>query len=474
MSITSPAHHGLEIGRRALQAQQAALNVTGHNIANANTPGFSRRQVNLENAVSRVQGSVGSGADVAQVVRQRSRFIDAQMRVQQQVLGRWEALERALGSIEAIFNEPAGAGSSEAGTIFNEPAGLGLSGSLSRFWNAWQDLANVPESGAARAAVRQEGHFMTTTLHQYHAQLRDTRAELDNEVVDGVVEINQLLDQLGQINAQIPRAGFKNGEAGDLKDRRDALVEELSRQVDIAIVERDNGQVSLLLSGHNLVEGDHVVHLRVRQAIEEGTTVSQLVFADDGSLAAVGEGGLRGLIEVRDEVVPQLVARLDELAAGLVGEINAIHRAGFGQDGSTGVNFFDPEKTSASNISLDEVIVEDLNNIAASADGNPGDNGTALAISGLRNRRILASDTMTVDGFYNQMLGEVGAKSREAQTLAENNRLFATQIENRRQSVQGVSLNDEAAQLVLFQRAYQAAARAVSIIDDLMEATISI
>ncbi|MGB1719322.1 MAG: FlgK family flagellar hook-associated protein, partial [Candidatus Latescibacterota bacterium] len=171
MPVNSPAHHGLEIGRRALQAQQAGLNVTGHNIANANTPGFSRRQVNLENAISGVNGGIGSGSDVADIQRQRSRFDDAQMRVQQQVLGRWESLEQSLGSIEAIFNEPAGAGSSEAGTIFNEPSGLGLSGSMSRFWNAWQDLANVPESGAARAAVRQEADFLVTTLHQYNAKL---------------------------------------------------------------------------------------------------------------------------------------------------------------------------------------------------------------------------------------------------------------------------------------------------------------
>ncbi|MEC8646210.1 MAG: flagellar basal body protein, partial [Candidatus Latescibacterota bacterium] len=102
MPVNSPAHHGLEVGRRALQAQQAALNVTGHNIANANTPGFSRRQVNIENAISSVNGGIGSGSDVADIQRQRSRFDDAQMRVQQQVLGRWESLEQSLGSIEAI------------------------------------------------------------------------------------------------------------------------------------------------------------------------------------------------------------------------------------------------------------------------------------------------------------------------------------------------------------------------------------
>ncbi len=474
MPVNSPAQHGLEIGRRALQAQQAGLNVTGHNIANANTPGFSRRQINLENAISRVNSGIGSGADVADIQRQRNTFDDAQMRVQQQVLGRWESLERALGSIEAIFNEPAGAGSSEAGTIFNEPSGMGLSGSLSRFWNAWQDLANVPESGAARAAVRQEADFLVTTLHQYNAKLNETRTELDEEVVSEVEEINAILDQLGDINAELPAAGFSGGDDGDLKDRRDLLLDRLSNKIDISINERANGQISVLLSGHNLVDGDSVSHLRVRQVPQDGRAISQIVYEDDGAVAPIGEGRLRGLVDVRDQIVPDMLGRLDEMAVGLVERVNGLHRAGYGLDGGTGNNFFDPESTTASNIAISRAVLEDLDNIAASADGNSGDNGLALAVSAVRNEGILEDGTQTMDGFYNEMLGEIGARSREAQTMAENNRLFAQQIENRRQSVQGVSLNDEASQLVLFQRAYQAAARAVSIIDDMMEVTINI
>ncbi|MEE3259315.1 MAG: flagellar hook-associated protein FlgK, partial [Candidatus Latescibacterota bacterium] len=396
------------------------------------------------------------------------------MRVQQQILGRWEVLERALGSIEAIFNEPAGAGSSEAGTIFNQSSGLGLSGSFSRFWNAWQDLANVPESGAARAVVRQEADFLVTTMHQYNDKLRNTRSELDADLVDEVADINELLDQLASINAEVPRASFDGGDASDLKDRRDLIIDELSRKVDITLTESENGQLSVLSAGHNLLQGDSVVHLQVRQTVDSGTSVSRIHYADDGSIASISEGRLRGLIQVRDEVVPQLLTNIDEMAVGLVNEVNALHRTGFGQDAGTGVNFFDPEKTDASNIALDDAILASLSNIAASQDGNPGDNGMALALSSLRNGHILAEGTRTMEDFYYEMLGEIGAQSSEAQTMAENHRLFSSQIENRRQSVQGVSLNDEASQLILFQRAYQAAARTVSIIDELLEVTVNI
>ena len=471
MSVT-PASQGIEIGRRALQAQQVALQVTSHNIANANTDGYSRQRVDLENAAG-VLGGVGSGVDAAGIARQRDSLLDAQVRVEQQVLGRWEAIERATTGLEAIFNEPAGAGSSEAGTVFNEPSGMGLSGSLSRFWNAWQDLANVPESGAARAAVYQEADFLVTTMHQLSQQLRDSRAGLDEEVVREVEEINEILDQLAIINGELPRASFTGGSSADLEDQRDRLLDDLSSKVDISVISRENGQVSVLLSGHNLVQATTSSHLEVRTLTQNDFPTSTVYFGDDGSPAPVSEGRLVGLMEVRDSVIPDYQDRLDQISAAMVGEVNRLHRAGTGVDGSTGVDFFDNSKTSASNMALDAEIVADHNKIAASGDGNTGDNGVALGISQLRNSRVLAGDSTTIDGFYQTMLGEVGARSKEAQTMAENHRLFATQIQNRRQSIQGVSLNDEASQLVLFQRAYQAAARTVSVIDSLMEVTIN-
>ena len=473
MAIVSAAH-SIETGRRALQAQQTAIQVASHNIANVNTPGFSRRRAEIVNADSGVPGGIGSGADVANVVRLRSAFLDAQFRVEQQVRGRWEAVESALMGIEAIFNEPAGAGSSEAGTIFNESSGLGLSGSLSRFWNAWQDLANVPESGAARAAVRQEADFLSTTLHQQKQQLNDTRVGLDDEIVREVGEINAILEQLVVLNGEIPRSNFDGGTAGDLEDRRDRLIEQLSEKVDITLIAGNNGQVSVLLSGHNLLQATSSVQLAVRTITQDDFPTSTAFFTDDGSLAPIREGRLRGLMEVRDQTLPDLMQRLDTLASSLVDEINRVHRAGTGFDGVGGRNFFDPTNTAASNITVSTDIREDLNRIAASGDGNTGDNGAALAISGLRNARVLGSGTETIEAFFFTLLGEVGARSKEAQTMAENHRLFTTQIENRRQAFQGVSLNDEAAQLILFQRAYQAAARTVSVVDELMEITIGL
>ena len=473
MAVT--ASNGIEIGRRALQAGQTALQVTSHNIANASTPGYARQKVDLKNVAGAPGSGVGTGVNVGSVVSQRNAFLDSQARVEKQVLGRWEAMERALDGIEGIFNEPTGAGSSEAGTIFNEPSGLGLSGSLSRFWNAWQDLANVPESGAARAAVRQEADFLVTTLNQIYTRVADSRRGLDEDIVRQVNEINGILDSLASVNSEIPRLGADGVIGGDLVDERNRLLEDLSSRVDISVLEKDNGQVSVLLSGHNLVQQNQAVHLDVRSVTQNDFPTSVIYFSDDGGLAQIREGQLSGLMEVRDSTIPDILARLDNVAGAMVTEVNRLHRTGTGALGSTAVDFFDNSKLSASNMAVDERIIADLNNIAASADGNSGDNGVALAVAGMRNTTDLAGlQGDTVEGFFFTLLGEVGSRSKEAQTMAENHRLFSSQIDNRRQSVQGVSLNDEASNLVLYQRAYQAAARTVSIIDDLMEVTINL
>ena len=431
--------------------------------------------MNLTN-VAGVPGSVtGAGVNVSSVISQRDAFLDSQARVEMQVLGRWEAMERAFVGIEGIFNEPTGAGSSEAGTIFNEPSGLGLSGSLSRFWNAWQDLANVPESGAARASVRQEADFLVTTMKQIYTRVADSRTGLDEDIVRQVHEINGILDSLATINGEIPRTNLDGTVGGDLVDERNRLLEDLSSRVDISVLEKDNGQVNVLLSGHNLVQHNQAVHLAVRTVTQNDFPTSVISFSDDGSLTPVREGQLSGLMEVRDKTIPDILARLDAVAGAMVTEVNRLHRTGTGALGSTAVDFFDNSKLSASNIAVDDKILADLNNIAASADGNSGDNGIALAIAGMRNADHLDGlQGDTVEGFFFTLLGEVGSRSKEAQTMAENHRLFSSQIDNRRQSVQGVSLNDEASNLVLYQRAYQAAARTVSIIDEIMEVTINL
>ena len=473
MSLIS---QGLEVGRRALHAQQLGLNVTGHNIANVNTPGFSRRRVDLSLVTSEISplGDIGAGVEVLDVLRQQSHFMNAQVRLENQILGRWEFLEQAMSEIEGIFNEMGGAGASEAGAVFSEPSGTGISGSLNRFWNAWQDLAGDPEGGAARAAVRAEGDALVTSFHQLADHFSELRAQLDAEVVSLADEVNALAERIVDLNRSIPTAKADGGTAGDLEDQRDVLIEELSKIVEVEVVERENGHVLVSVGGHHLVDGLEQTTVVVNRVVGPYGDRGIPVFEDDRIPVQVSDGKLGGLLEIRDEVILDTRERLDNLAGTLVEFVNELHRGGFGRDGSTDKDFFDPDGTGARAIALSQDIRDDLDNIAASADGNPGDNEVALNMANLRQSSLMADRSMTFEDFYLTLLGDMGSRAREASTMAENHRLLSMQLENRRQNVQGVSLNEEATNMIVFQRAYQAAARVVTIIDQLLETTINI
>lgn len=591
----------LEVARRALVAQQLGLKVTGNNIANVNTPGFSRKRTEMVTAVNLDEqfGHVGTGVDVPGILRTRDIFLDNQVRSQTQAVGKWESLEKALKTLEANFTETAGAGASETGSIFNEAAGTGLAGALSRFWNSWQDLANDPESGPPRAALRQEADNLAQSFHLLSDRMARLREDFDAEVPPTLEQVNGLTDEIASLNQSI--FGLPEGMSADLRDKRDSALDALAALMDIRVAQRGDGTVSVSAGdGKSLVDGVKATRLTLRPIFDGTSSVSRIVTENDESPVTIREGELGGLMEVRDNLIPGYQDALDALAGALVTEVNNIHRRGMGRTGSVNTAFFDPAGTTASTIEISAAVKADLDTIAASADGNPGDNQIALDISALRNDRLLGAgalsigsvrntetltgnqisasttfdlisganvnnnplinDTITIGGTkhdgtavtgtftianaatttiqqlldqiesvlglavgtvtvnpqgaievhdvqsgrsrlsltltehnegggsldfgtfgtktinnaYFEMVGDIGARTKEATTMAKNSRLLVNQLEERRQSVQGVDLNEETTQLIMYQRAYQAAARTMSVINDLMDETLNL
>ena len=235
----------IEIGRNALKAHQIGIAVTGDNIANVNTPGFSRKKAKLQTTPP--VGGFGTGVQVTKVTRARDQLIDAQVRFENGLFGRLESMQRSFTTIEAVFSELAGSSAGEAGAVFSQSSGVGLSGSMSRFFNGFQDLANNPESGAARSVIREEGQLLTRTFNRLDRQLRDLRTELEAEFQRKVDEANTLLEEIARLNVRIPSERLAGGGAGGaLEDTRDNLVDELSNLVDITVREEANGSLKVL------------------------------------------------------------------------------------------------------------------------------------------------------------------------------------------------------------------------------------
>ncbi len=454
------ANVGLEIGKRALMAQQLSLNLTGHNIANVNTPGFSRQSSIMEANIPMVLpfGSVGTGVDVGDIRRIRSLFLDQQFRSESHKLGKWRFLNQTWSQVESIYNEP---------------EETGLSALMDKFWNSWQDLANNPESESARVAVREQASILVNSFHHLSTQLRDLRESLDADINTMVQQTNNMAAQIADLNQSIASAELTGNTANDLRDRRDYLVDQLSRYVNVGVLEQSNGSYTVFLGGMALVDGSTSLQIGTETQSGGASVTTRIFFQGTGIDIEHSGGELEGILEARDTIVVERQAEMDLLARELVVAVNEIHRAGYGLGGDTDIDFFDPDTTGAADIELNSLILQDVNYIAASLNGEIGDNSNALALASLRETLILKNGQATFNEYYSSVIGKIGIKAQEAQNLEQNQLALMFQIENARQSTSGVSLDEEMANMIRYQHAFEAAARVISAMDSALDTIIN-
>lgn len=452
---------GLELGKRALLAHQYELTTAGHNMANVNTPGYTRQRVNLSATDPMVTtiGRFGSGVRISSVLQVRDLFLTAQYRQGNQQLNRWSARQQAMNEVENVFQEPSDEG-------FNK--------TLDDFFAAWQTLSQNPESSAGRAAVREQASLVANAFHQMSNGLADLEKSLDDQIGGMVTKINRLGEDTAELNRRIARAELGGDKANDLRDRRDQLIDELSQYADVRVIEMRNGVARVFLGSMELVEQTSNNPLATVTTGVGDQTHTTVVWQGGGQAPVTVAGGeLAGLLEARDELLPQYRTQLDDLAAAFVQQINAIHRTGYGLDGTTGRNFFTSTGTTADTIDVSPDIQNDLNRIGASLSGGPGDNAVALSIANLQNALTMNGGTTSFNGFYAEIVGIVGVRSSEAIDAKTNAELVLQQIEFSRQSVQGVSLDEEMINLIKAQQAYNAAARVITTMDSAISTIIN-
>ena len=451
----------LDIARRALSAHQTGLNVTGHNIANVNTPGYSRQRLTLQSSTPSLTewGFIGTGVSIQGIGRIRDGFIDAEIRSEKQDLGRWEYRERIMSEIEDVFNEPSDSG---------------LAAVMNDFWDSWGELTNNPQSASARQWVQQVGIHLVNTLNNLHERLTDLQANLNNELKAGIEEVNTILRQIGDLNEKINYSESQGVVANDYRDRRGLLLERLSELVGVRVTEREDGMVTITLSGQVLLERNTVNGLETRERGINYIAVSDPTWSADKSPMSLVNGRLQAIVEMRDEVIVEQFDTLDELANTLVDRVNALHQTGFGLNGSTGIDFFDSNTTGARNIALDVNILSDAARIAASVDGATGDGSIAMQIFDLREARNFSGDSVTADEFFAAMMANLGVRSQEATFMRENQGLMIQQLQNQQSSISGVSLDEEMTNLIKYQHAYEAAARLIMTVDEMMQTILNL
>ena len=565
---------GLDTAVKALRAHQLAVDVASHNIANAQSPGFSRQRVLLRpvglNGADRssrdsLLGRAGMGVDASDVRRMRDIFLDFQTRQTLGSKGQYTAYSTPL---------------SQAEVVFNDPTDDGISGLIAKFWASWHDVTNDPESPAARITLVHSTSTLAARIQYAHANLFQQRVDLNQRVNSMAEQINAASINIASLNYQIKQVELNGDDANDLRDQRDLAIDHLAAITQVTYAEQSDKTVTVYVGSHELVTGS--INREVAAVTDLANPgMNKLIFTMDGEAVTTNTGELRGILDARDVAMPDLIAKLNTFAAGLIGSVNTVHQNGFGLDGSTGNPFF--TGSDASNISLNAVIAGNTGKIAAAAGlGRAGDGSQALAVANLQlapfmiagtaaanlavgetlsagnvatgisiasslqagsyffvanganldmhygsatgpvvgtatladiapgvgtitflsgantvatiqvnnttainytaaaqQTDLLAAGNSTIqlesslDAFYANMVSVLGADVNRAEGLADSSELLNDHLEGLRQSTSGVNLDEEISNLNAAQHAYQAAARVITTIDEMLDTLIN-
>jgi flagellar hook-associated protein 1 FlgK len=430
--MSVPTLQGLQTALSGLIASQEAIDTTGHNITNANTPGYSRQTAVLQTndplpiaAMSQITGAggqMGTGVNVDTFTRIRNMYLDAQYRTQNAKLG------AASSETEEL---------KQAQSAFDEPSESGISSQLSAFWSAWGSLATHPSSEAAREGVVSTGSQLATTLNQLSSQLStiSTQATQQYAAITGPTgEVQDDANQVAELNQQIKLAEQAGQQPNDLLDNRDELLDKLSSLANVTVTQEADGT-------------DTVAFGDAAKPLVEGSTVNwpqALTSAAGGQLGALlGLSGPTGQLAA-------FQASLNEVAAQLAGSVNALH---------TSTPFFSGATAATIAVAVKSTEVQTSSTAAV------GGNNVALAIAELRGG--------TADRSYAGLVAQVGSDVQTAQDDQTTSQAVVSAIESQRQAVSGVSLDEEMTNLISFQRGYEASARTMTAMDEMLDTLIN-
>lgn len=442
----------LGIGVTGLRAAQRQMEVAAHNVANVNTPGYSRQRVELVSAAPapgvygvRGDGQKGTGVTVADVIRVRSALTDAAWRTESASSAAADARAEVLARAEQVLG----------------PVDDGLPSSLSAFWASWDQLATAPDDVASRQGVLDASANLAGQVRSAAAQLGRVQDETFAKASEAVDGANRLAEGVAALNTAIADAVVGQQSPNDLMDQRDQLVDRLVALTGGTARTGDLGSVDVYVGTQAIVRGPDVDHL----AMSAGQPAS-LTWAADGTAATAG-GRLGALVELSRQTLPAMRADLDAFAAGLRDLLNTAHAAGCDLDGNPGGPLFDG--TSAADLDLAPGLT--VRSLAASAGGQAGDGNNALAIGGLRSRPAVAGGTLlqAVQG----LAGRLGSQAAAAQRAATTAKGVLGDLDQERAEHSSVSIDEEMADIVRFQHAYEAAARVVTAADELLDRLIN-
>jgi flagellar hook-associated protein 1 FlgK len=443
---------GINLASRALQATQRELEVTGQNIANASTPGYSR-QVAVTRSVSGVgvagggaPGSViapGGGVDVAEVLRSHAAWLDRATEGLGAQAGQTAAGEQLAAQAESLLSEPGDAG---------------LQATLGRMFAAFVSLSAHPDDMALRDNAVRASQEAGTRFRQLTDGLGDLQNSVRSQADQNVANINHLTEQIAGLNRSIGQAQAAGTAPNELLDQRDQLLADLSRMAGTTVSGREGGQLVVSIGGLTLVQGEHV------EKLEAGTGSGfDLSLEGSGAQVHLAGGELRAQQEWLTTTIPAHLLQFQTIRDQFAGQVNALHTSGNDLTGTPGQPLFVAD--TAGNISVNPLIAADTRRLVT-GDGTAGDGSIAGSIADLR------SGTGSVLSIYQTFVADIGAAASDSQRLNTQTKASLQQIQGMQASESGVNLDEELAKMVSLQHAYAASAKLLTVYDNMLSTLI--
>lgn len=459
----------MDTGKRSMANSQTALQTVGHNIANKSTEGFSRQRVELQSNVPVGEGhlQIGTGSRAAQVTRVNNPYLEKQIQKEGAQSGFLEARAEAMSRVEQIYNEQ---------------ANKGLSHYMGEFFNAFRELSNYPESAPTRTLVRETGQVLANDFKRVSKDLVAVQEDLDGQVNTHVEEINQITKEIATLNEKISAIEIQGIPANDQRDRRDLLIKKLNENIDISWGENEVGQVSITAAKNAILVSGFTAQELSSKHSGNGDRVDVYFKTSAGQLTPITKmisgGKLGAILQTRDKTIEEFKDNVDTLAFTFSNEVNKIHQQGIDLVGRPGQAFFSELKDikgAASRMTLSESLRGDVNRVVtAMKEKGVADNTVANVIANLQDQTILQDGTSTMDDFYRSSVGKIGVLAQRAIKESESQKNILGQLNNLRESISGVSLDEEATKMIEYQKSFDASARLIRTADEMFDTVLSL
>ncbi len=446
----------LSVALSGLSVSQDEMATTSNNVANANTPGYSREVADIAAGDPITEGAIGYGTGV--VLEKIESLRDPILQIQiNQATQQNSSLNSSLTELQQIQSQFAS-------------SSTGIGADISNFFNSLQQLSPDPSSLTLRQSVLTAAGTLATDLNSAAQSLQTQRSDIDQNVVQSVSQVNSLTSQIASVDQQISTLQNAKQGTGTLVDTQNNLIQQLSTLIGVSVIKTDQGISVATANGTALVSGSQSFALTTQL----GTNGVQHVMSGTQDLTTSLTGGsLAGLIQIRDQEIPSISSSLDQLAAGLATNLNAANAEGTDLNNAVGGNIFaTPPVGGVGAAATLTVTMTDPSKIAASSDGTIGSNGNLANLSAVATQ-LLANGQTPINSYAN-LVSQVGSDTSNTSADADSSGLILQQLNDENGSISGVSLDEEASNLIQFQTAYQAAARVVSTVNSLLSDAVNL